>query len=47
VQCAVIGSGPTATIQATATGSFDGWFPFIPDWHFRLTAHAVKEQVPS
>jgi hypothetical protein len=46
IRCAVVGAGPTATIQATATGTFQGWFPPIPDWHFQFTAHAVKEQLP-
>jgi hypothetical protein len=46
IQCAVVGTGPTATIQATATGTFNAWFPVVPDWRLQLTAHAVKEQQP-
>jgi hypothetical protein len=33
-------------VTATATGTFQGWLPIVPDWSWEITATATKEQAP-
>ena len=33
-------------VQASASGTLQSWFPFIPDWPVNATASAVKEREP-
>jgi hypothetical protein len=33
-------------VTATATGTFRGWLPIVPDWSWEITATATKEQDP-
>jgi hypothetical protein len=33
-------------VVATATATFEGWLPIVPDRTVTVTATAVKEQVP-
>jgi hypothetical protein len=33
-------------VTATATGTFEGWLPIVPDWSWTIEATATKEQTP-